>query len=89
VQQAHPGAKILQYSVFATSNGSQTGVFFDLERVPAPKVVQKIRHAFMTQPAGLVEFVLSASAEEFDNNLALIMGMSRGFRLDPLKPKQP
>jgi hypothetical protein len=43
----------------------------------------------MTQPAGLVEFVLSASAEEFDNNLALIMGMSRGFRLDPLKPKQP
>ncbi|MGD0812569.1 MAG: hypothetical protein ABSA83_03110 [Verrucomicrobiota bacterium] len=87
--QAYPGAKILQYSVFATSGGTQTGVYFDLERVPAPKVVQKIRHAFMAQPTGLVEFVLSASGEEFDNNLPLIMGMSRGFRLDPLKPKQP
>jgi hypothetical protein len=87
VLQAHPGANILQYAVFAT--GSRPGVFFDLARVPAPQVVQKIRHAFMAQPSGLVEFVLSASDEEFDKNISLIMGMSRGFRLDPLKPKQP
>jgi hypothetical protein len=43
----------------------------------------------MAQPSGLVEFVLSASGDEFDKNISLIMGMSRGFRLEPLKPKQP
>ena len=87
VLQAHPGAKILQYSVFAT--GDRPGVFFDLERAPAPQVVLKIRHAFMAQPAGLVEFVLSASDDEFDKNISLIMGMSRGFRVEPLKAKEP
>jgi hypothetical protein len=87
VLQAHAGARILRYSVFAT--GSQPGVFFDLERAPAPRLVQKIRHVYVAQATGLVEFVLSAGSEEFDQYLPLIMGMSRGFRLDPLKATKP
>ena len=85
--QAHPGAGILQYSVCPTSQ--RPGVFFDLVRVPAPQVVQKIRHAFVAQPAGQVEFVLSASDDEFEKNRLVFMAMLRAFRAEPLKPKQP
>jgi hypothetical protein len=87
VLQAHPGAGILQYSVCPTSY--RPGVFFDLARVPAPRVVQKIRHAFVPQPAGQVEFVLSASDDEFEKNRLVIMAMLRAFRMEPPKPKQP
>jgi hypothetical protein len=85
--RAHPGAGILQYSVCPT--GYRPGVFIDLVRVPAPQVVQKIRHAFVAQPAGQVEFVLSASEDEFRQNCSVIMAMLGAFRVEPLKPKQP
>jgi hypothetical protein len=85
--QAHPGAGILQHSVCPT--GYRPGVFFDLARVPAPQVVQKIRHAFVPQPAGEVEFVLSASEDEFRQNSTVLMAMLGAFRVEPLKPKQP
>jgi hypothetical protein len=87
VLRSHPGAGILQRSVCPTSR--QPGVFYDLVRVPAPQVMQKIRHAFVSQPAGEVEFVLAASDDEFDKNKLAIMAMLRAFRADPLKPKQP
>jgi hypothetical protein len=87
VLQAHPGASILQSSVCPTS--SQPGLFFDLVSMPAPRVVQKIRHAFVAQPAGQVEFVLSSSDDEFAKNKLIFMGMLRAFRVDPLKLKQP
>ena len=85
--QAHPGAGILQHSVCPTSY--RPGVFFDLVRMPAPQVVQKIRHAFVAQPAGGVEFVLTASDDEFRQNSSVLMAMLGAFRAQPLKPKQP
>jgi hypothetical protein len=85
--QAHPGAAILQCSVCPT--GCRPGVFFDLVRVPAPQVVQKIRHAFVAQPVGGVEFVLSASDDEFKRNSSVFMAMLGAFRVEPLKPKVP
>lgn len=85
--QAHPGAGILQSSVCPT--GYRPGVFFDLTRVPAPQVVQKIRHAFVAQPLGQVEFVLSSSDDEFRKNSSIVMAMLGAFRVQPLKPKQP
>jgi hypothetical protein len=85
VLQAHPGGGIYNSAVCSTSY--QPGVFFDLTLVPAPHVVQRIRHAYVAQPAGEVEFVLSASDDEFGRNSFLIMSMLRAFRVDPLKPK--
>lgn len=85
--QAHPGAGIVQYSVCPTSY--RPGVFFDLVRVPAPQVVQKIRHAFVPQPDGEVEFVLAASDDEFEHDRLVFMAVLRAFRVDPLRPKQP
>ena len=87
VLRAHPGATILQCAVCPT--GWRPGVYFDLVRTPAPQVVQKIRHAFVAQPAGGVEFVLAASDDEFKRNCSVFMAMSGAFRVQPLKPKQP
>jgi hypothetical protein len=85
--QAHPGAGLVQSAVCPTS--SRPGRYFDLVRVPMPQVVQKIRHAFVSQPYGEVEFVLAASDDEFDKDRQVFMGMLRAFRVEPLKPKQP
>ena len=86
-QQAHPGAGIVQCAVCPTS--CQPGLFFDLVRMPDPGVLQRTRHAFVSQPAGQVEFVLSASDDEFDNYRNVIMAMLRDFRVEPLKHKRP
>jgi hypothetical protein len=86
-RQAHPGADILQHAVCPTS--SQPGVFFDLVRIPSPQVVQKIRHAFVAQPAGQVEFVLTASDDEFERGKVIFMSLLQSFRVEPVKPKQP
>jgi hypothetical protein len=86
VLQAHPGASILQYSVCPTSY--RPGALFDLVRAPAPHVVQKIRHAYVAQPAGQVEFVLSASDDEFEKDRLIFMALARAFRVEP-KPHQP
>jgi hypothetical protein len=85
--QAHPGANFVYSSVCPTS--IRPGVYFDLVLVPAPGAVEKIRHAFVAQPAGLTEFVLSASSDEFEKNRLVIMAMLRAFRADPVKSKQP
>jgi hypothetical protein len=85
--QAHPGAGIVQRAVCPT--GYRPGVFFYLVRVPAPQVVQKLRHAYVPQPAGEVEFVLTASEDEFQADRQVFMAMLRAFRVDPLKPNQP
>jgi hypothetical protein len=85
VTQAHPGAGIIQMSVCPTSY--QPGKFFDLVLVPAPGVVLKIRHAYIPQPVGEVEFVLSGSDDEFESNKVILMAMVRAFRADPAKPK--
>jgi hypothetical protein len=87
VLQEHPGAGIFNSAVCPTSY--RPGVFFDLAAIPAPHVVQRIRHAFVSQPAGGVEFVLSASDDEFQKDISLVMSMLRAFRVDPVKPKQP
>jgi len=87
LQQAHPGAGVYNTAVCPTS--SRPGVFFDLAGVPAPHVVQKIRHAFVPGPSGVVEFVLSASNEEFDKDRLALMAMLGAFRVDPIKTRQP
>ena len=87
VRQAHPGAGIVQSSVCPT--GYRPGVFFDLVRVPAPQVVQRMRHAFVAQPAGQVEFVLTASDDEFEKDRLIFMAALRDFRVEPLRPQQP
>jgi len=76
----HPGASILQSTVCPT--GYRPGVLFDLVRVPAPQVVQKIRHAFVAEPLGSVECSLAASDDEFEGNKTLFMGLMRAFRVD-------
>jgi hypothetical protein len=85
--QEHPGTGIYNTAVCPTSR--QPGVFFDLTGLPAPHIVQKIRHAFVAGPTGEVEFVLSASDDEFEGNSLVLMSMLRAFRVDPIKPKQP
>jgi hypothetical protein len=55
--------------------------------VPAPHVIQRMRHAFVTTPAGDVEFVLTASEDEFDKNRQVLMGVLRAFRVESVKPK--
>ena len=85
--QAQPGAGIVQCAVCPTSQ--RPGLFFDLVRMPAPQLVQKVRHAFVAQPGGQVEFVLSASNDEFEKNKLVLMAVLRDFRAEPLKPKKP
>jgi hypothetical protein len=85
VLQEHPGAGVYNSAVCPTSY--QPGLYFDLALVPAPHIVQRIRHAYVAEPAGQVEFVLSASDDEFQKNIFLIMSMLRSFRVDPVKPK--
>ena len=87
VLRAHPGASIVQTSVCPTSY--KPGKFFDLTSIPTPHVVQKIRHAYVSQPAGEVEYILSASEAEFDKDQYIIMGMVRAFRVEPAKAKAP
>jgi len=85
--QAHPGAQLVQKAVCPT--GYQPGVLFDLVRVPAPGIVQRIRHAFVAQPAGQVEFVLVASDDEFGKGKLAITDMLGSFHVAPPKPKGP
>jgi hypothetical protein len=87
VLQAHPGAGIVHSGVCPT--GYRPGVYFDLLRVPAPGLVQRIRHAYVTQPAGQVEFVMAASDDEFERGKVAMMNTAGAFRVAPLKPKQP
>jgi hypothetical protein len=87
VQQAHPGAKVELSSV--CPSGYKPGMFFDLTLAKEPQLVQKIRHAYLPQPAGEVEFVLSCSADEFQPNLTLIMGMMGAFRVEPVTRPRP
>jgi hypothetical protein len=83
----HPGAGILQSAVCPTS--IQPGVLFDLVLVPGPGVELKTRHVFVATPAGETEFVLSASADEFETNKIVFMGTVRSFRMDAIKPALP
>jgi hypothetical protein len=83
---AHPGAAIVQYAACPT--GYHPGAMIDLVRVAAPKVVQRMRHAYVAVPYGEVEFILNASDDEFDNNRVIFMGMLRDFRVQQLKQKQ-
>jgi hypothetical protein len=83
--QAHPGAGISPPLVCPTS--FQPGVFFDLVRLPAPNVVQKIRHAFVPGPLGVEEFVLTSSGDEFDQNRLVFMAIARSFRVEPPKAR--
>jgi hypothetical protein len=87
VLRDHPGAAIFNSAVCPT--GYRPGVLFDLANIPSPRVVQKIRHAFVAGPDGDVEFVLFASDEEFDQNKLVFMAMLGAFRVDPVIPKQP
>jgi hypothetical protein len=83
----HPGAGLLQSAVCPT--GYRPGVLFDLVYMPAPRLIQKVRHAFVPLPSGRAEFVLSASDDEFQKNSIVIMGMLRAFRAAPIQPKHP
>jgi hypothetical protein len=85
--QANPGADIRQVSICPTSY--KPGVFFDLVMQPAPGASMKARHAFVAEPAGQAEFVLSANSDEFDKSLIVFMATARSFRLEPIKPKEP
>jgi hypothetical protein len=85
VLRAHPGAAIVQYAVCSTNY--RPGVFFDLVRVAAPGLVQRMRHAFVALPAGQVEFVLTASDDEFGLGKPAITDMLSTFRVTPLIPK--
>jgi hypothetical protein len=86
-QRAHPGFNIVASGVCPTSY--QPGLYFDLVRVAGPGLVQRTRHAFVTQPAGQVEFVLVGTDDEFGLGKPAITGMLSAFRAAPLKPKQP
>lgn len=85
VQQAHPGAGVFNYAICPTSY--RPGVSFDLTAVPAPHVVQRMKHAIVATPGGEVEFILTASEDEFDKDRLVVMGVLRAFRVDPIKPK--
>lgn len=85
--QAHPGATILLSSVCPTSY--QPGVLFDMQRVAGPGIMQRIRHAFVAQPAGQVEFDLTASDEEYEKAKLAFTSLLQSFRVTPIKPKQP
>lgn len=85
VLRDHPGAGIVQESVCPTSY--KPGKFFDLTLIPAPHVLQRIRHAFAAHPGGEVEFILTASDDEYNKDQYIIMAMTRAFRADPAKPK--
>ena len=82
----HPGAGILQYSICPTSSGP--GVFFDLVSLPAPRVILKMRHAFVALPGGQAEFILSANDDEFNKGRAVFMSMLNSFHVRPVKLKQ-
>lgn len=76
----HAGAGVAQYSVCPTAY--RPGVLFDLVHIPAPGVVQKIRHAFLPEPAGTTEIVLTASEDEFEKYKQVFMATARAFRVD-------
>jgi hypothetical protein len=87
ILQEHPGASIVRSSVCPTSY--RPGLLFDLVLVPTPDVVMRMRHAFVAGPAGEVEFILSASSDEYDKNCYVVMAMLRAFRVEKLKPNEP
>jgi hypothetical protein len=82
---AHPGAGFIQSGIAPT--GYKPGLFFDLVRMPAPGVVQKLRHVYLPQPAGEVEFILAASGDEFEQKKQVLISTLRGFRVQAEKPK--
>lgn len=83
--QEHPGARDFYSATFPTSY--RPGRFFDLAAVPAPHIVQKIRHAFVPGPAGEVEFVLSSSDDDFQKNSHVLMNMLGAFKVGTLPAK--
>jgi hypothetical protein len=85
VLRAHPGAGIVQKTVCPT--GYRPGVLFDLVHLVAPHVVQKIRHAYVAEPAGNVEFVLSSSEDEYPKTQYIFMATAGAFRVDRLGQK--
>jgi hypothetical protein len=85
VLRAHPGSGILQTAMCPTSY--QAGVFFDLVLMPSPGNILKVRHAYVPGPAGEVEFILSANADEFDQNRVFLMSMLRSYRVSSIRPR--
>lgn len=85
--QENPGASFVQTAICPTSY--KPARFFDLVRVPAPGVVQRIRHVFVTEPDGEVEFILAASDDEFGPNKPRLMEMVATFRVTAVTPKTP
>jgi len=85
VLRAHPGATVELYAVCSTNY--RPGAYFDLMRVAAPGLVQRLRHAYVPQPAGQVEFILTASDDEFALGAPVVMDMLRAFGVTPIKPK--
>lgn len=86
VLQAHPGAEIMRSSVCPTSY--KPGLLYDLVLVPSSGVMLKVRHAYVPQPLGGVEFILSSSDDEFEKNKYIVMAMTRAFKVETAKPKQ-
>ncbi len=83
VLREHPGASVIQSTV--CPGGDHPGLLFDLVSLPAPRVVEKYRHAFMPEPIGTVEICLSASDDEFDKDKYIFMAAARGLRAQRLK----
>jgi hypothetical protein len=83
VLRDHPGAGVLQCSVCPTSY--QPAVFFDLVLMPSPGNILKVRHAYVPDPAGGVEFILSANDDEYNQYRPMLMGMLRNFRVNRTK----
>jgi hypothetical protein len=84
VLQAHPGAEIMRSAVCPTSY--KPGMFYDLVLVTDGGAMLKVRHAFVPQPGGGAEFILSASDDEFEKDKYILMAMLRAFRVETAKP---
>jgi hypothetical protein len=80
VLQDHAGAGIVQNTVCPTAY--RPGMLFDLVRVPAPQVMQKIRHAYLPHPAGTTEMILVSSEDEYDKTKVIFMATARAFRVE-------
>lgn len=81
--QAHPGAGFVQTGSLQTR--SQSAVFFDLARMPAPGVVQRLCHAYVSDPLGVVEFTLASTDDEFLQRKQTLIGLLRSFNFQPAK----
>lgn len=85
VLRDHAGAGVVQRAI--CPSGYRPGVLFDLVRVPAPQVVQRTRHAFVAEPGGRAEFILTSSDDEFQKNSSIFMDVVRDFRVDQIEHK--